>query len=417
MNENYSASEWKYKKRALKEVIDQVLKDFPVVVLSGARQVGKSTFLQEEFPEFKYLSMDDFFILEQAKVDPVSLWKDVDKVIIDEAQKVPEIFSAVKFTVDRTRRKKKFILLGSSDLLLMKNITESLAGRAIYLEMYPLTIGEITENFTNFLNFKTLFEENLELNQLKQPLFIPKPIEYYLIKGFMPPLLYVESLQSAILWWESYIKTYLERDLRDFARIESLIDFRKVMSSLAFRCANLINQTEIARDTGISQPTVYRYLNLLEITSIIRRIFPYFPARAKRIIKTPKVFFIDPALAVYLTGYNEEKMLQKAREKGVFFENLVFIHLKVNCAISLPKAELYFYRDTSGLEVDFVVEKGTKIVAFEAKLTDSPSLRDVRNLLKFLEKFPETLRGVVIHAGEEIKWLHSKILALPWWYL
>ncbi len=417
MNENYSASEWKYKKRALKEVIAHVLKDFPVVVLSGARQVGKSTFLQEEFPEFKYLSMDDFSVLEQAKIDPISLWKDVDKVIIDEAQKVPEIFLAVKFTVDRTRRKKKFILSGSSDLLLMKNITESLAGRAIYLEMYPLTIGEITENFTNFLNFKTLFEENLELNQLKQPLFIPKPIEYYLIKGFMPPLLYVESLQSAILWWESYIKTYLERDLRDFARIESLIDFRKVMSSLAFRCANQINQTEIARDTGISQPTVYRYLKLLEITSIIRRIFPYFPARAKRIIKTPKVFFIDPALAVYLTGYSEEKMLQKAREKGTFFENLVFLHLKVNCAISLPKAELYFYRDTTGLEVDFVVEKGTKIVAFEAKLTNSPSLRDVKNLLKFLEKFPETLRGVVIHAGEEIKWLHSKILALPWWYL
>jgi len=189
------------------------------------------------------------------------------------------------------------------------------------------------------------------------------------------------------------------------------------MSSAAFRCANLINQTEIARDTGISQPTVYRYLNLLEVTSIIRRIFPYFPARAKRIIKTPKVFFIDPALAVYLTGYNEEKVLQKAREKGAFFENLVFLHLKVNCVISLPKAELYFYRDTTGLEVDFVVEKGTKIVAFETKLTDSPSLRDVKNLLKFLEKFPKILRGVVIHTGEEVKWLHSKILALPWWYL
>lgn len=417
MNENYSSFKWKYKKRVLREIIVQILKDFPIVVLSGARQVGKSTFLQEEFSEFKYLSMDDFSVLEQAKADAISLWKDVDKIIIDEAQKVPEIFSAVKLTVDRTRRKKKFILSGSSDLLLMKNVTDSLAGRAIYLEMYPLTIGEIMENFTNFVNFKILFEENFKLNQLKQPLFIPKSIEYYLIKGFMPPLLYVESLQSAILWWESYIKTYLERDLRDFARIESLIDFRKVMSSAAFRCANLINQTEIARDTGISQPTVYRYLNLLEVTSIIKRIFPYFPARAKRIIKTPKVFFIDPALAVYLTGYSEEKVLQKAREKGAFFENLVFLHLKVNCAISLPKAELYFYRDTTGLEVDFVVEKGTKIVAFEAKLTDSPSLRDVKNLLKFLEKFPKILRGVVIHTGEEVKWLHSKILALPWWYL
>ena len=405
-------------KRAIKEVIERIFRDFPVVVLSGARQVGKSTFLQEEFPGFKYLSMDDYVVLEQAKIDPASLWKDADKVIIDEAQKVPEIFSAVKLTVDRTRRKKKFILSGSSDLLLMKNITESLAGRAIYLEMYPLAIGEVTENFTNFLNFKALFKKDLELKHLKKPPFRPKSIEDYLIKGFMPPLLYIQSLQSAILWWESYVKTYLERDLRDFARIESLIDFRRVMSSLAFRCANLVNQTEIARDTGVSQPTVYRYLNLLEVTGIIRRLFPYFPARAKRIVKTPKVFFIDPALAVYLTGYSEKTMLQKAREKGAFFENLVFLHLKVNCALFLPKAELYFYRDSRGVEeVDFVIEKGTKILAFEAKLTESPSLRDVKNLLKFVEKFPETLRGLIIHAGKDVRWLHSEILALPWWYL
>ncbi len=417
MNKNHSASEWKYKKRVLKRVIDCILQDFPVVVLSGARQVGKSTFLQEEFSDFTYFSMDDFSLFEQAKVDPVSLWKDANKVIIDEAQKVPEIFSVVKLTVDKTRRKKKFILSGSSDLLLMKNVTDSLAGRAIYLQMYPLTIGEITENFTNFLNFEALFEDDLALNQLKRPLFKPKPIEYYLIKGFMPPLIYVEGLQSAVLWWESYVKTYLEKDLRDFARIESLIDFRRVMNSLAFRCANLVNQTEIARDTGVSQPTVYRYLNLLETTSIIRRVFPYFSARAKRMIKSPKIFFIDPALAVYLSGYNETKMLQKAREKGAFFENLVFLHLKVNCEISLPKGEVYFYRDTTGVEVDFIVEKGAKTVAFEVKLTDSPTLRDAKNLLRFLEKFPAFQKGVIIHTGKEVKWLHSKILAIPWWYL
>ncbi len=415
MNENHSAPEWKYKKRVLKKVIDEALKDFPVVVLSGARQVGKSTFLQEEFPKFKYFSIDALSIFEQAKIDPASLWKDADKVIIDEAQKVPEIFSAVKLTVDNLRRRKKFILSGSSDLLLMKNITESLAGRAIYFQMYPMTIGEITENFTNFTNFKVLFKENLEISEINQPTFFPKSIEYYLIKGFMPPLLYVESLQSAVLWWESYVKTYLEKDLRDFARIESLIDFRRVMSSLAFRCANLVNQTEIARDTGISQPTVYRYLNLLEITGIIRRILPYFPARAKRIVKSPKFFFIDPALAVYLTGYSEEGILQKAREKGAFFENLVYLHLKVNSIISFPKAEVYFYRDGAGLEVDFIVEKGNKVVAFEVKLTDSPSLKDAKNLLKFLEKYPETLRGIIIHTGNDVKWLHSKILTLPWW--
>ena len=417
MNENYSASGWKYKKRVVKKIIDEVLRDFPIVVLSGARQVGKSTFLQEEFPDFQYFSLDDFSTLEQAEVDPASLWKEAEKVIIDEAQKVPKIFSAVKLAVDKSRRKKKFILSGSSDLLLMKNIAESLAGRAIYLEMFPFSIGEIIENFVNFTNFALLFEEEVQVSDFKAPAFSPQSIEYYLLKGFMPPLLYIEGLKSASIWWESYVKTYLERDLRDFARIESLIDFRRVMVSLAFRCANIVNQTEIARETGVSQPTVHRYLNLLEVTSIIRRVYPYFKTRAKRVVKSPKLFFIDPALAVFLTGYREEENLQKCRERGAFFENLVFLHLKVNCSLFLPEAELYFYRDAGGLEVDFVVEKGEKIVAFEAKVSKSPSLKDAKNLLKFLEKFPQVLRGVVIHTGEEVKWLHSKILALPWWYL
>lgn len=135
-----------------------------------------------------------------------------------------------------------------------------------------------------------------------------------MLKGFMPSLMQFEDLKDILLWWEGYVKTYIERDVRDLSQIESLIDFRKVLDCLAVRTGNILNQTEIARDTGISQPTVYRYLKLLEVSHIIKRIPAYSQNRTKRVIKTPKVYFIDPALSAYLAGYHDEKSLSSARE-------------------------------------------------------------------------------------------------------
>lgn len=414
MNDFHSNNELIYKKRLISSQIKAAVKSFPVVVITGARQVGKSTFLQNEFSDFKYVTLDDFSTLRQAKADPLSLWMNTDKVIIDEAQKAKEVFTAVKLTVDRTKGKTRFILSGSSNLLLMKGITETLAGRAVYFEMLPMSLGEIRGYLEGQKNFFDLWKSELNIREQKIEMISPLP---FMLKGFMPPLMYLTDLKDVLLWWESYVKTYIERDVRELSQIDSLIDFRKVLDSIAPRTGTILNQTEIARDTGVSQPTVYRYLKLLEVSNIIKRIPAYSQNRSKRITKSPKVFFIDPALSVYLSGYHDEESLSSAKEVGGFFETTVLLHLNAFSELMVPKPKIFYWRTATQKEVDFVIEHGRKLLAVEVKLTKNPSFNDIKGLLAFMEDYRQTVRGVLIHAGDTIKWLHSKVIAVPWWWI
>lgn len=414
MNENHSGTELSYKRRWIGEQVKSGIGIFPVVVVSGARQVGKSTFLQKEFQDFKYISLDDFSILEQARKDPLSLWKDNDRVIIDEAQKAPEVLNAIKLSVDRTNRKKKFLVSGSSNLLLMKRVSETLAGRAVYFEMLPMTYGEMLGSVEGQNNFFALWKDDFKAEEKNLKTVDPVP---FMLRGFMPPLIELEGIRGALLWWEGYIKTYIERDLRDLSQIDSLIDFKRVFEAIGVRTGNLLNQTDIARDTGVSQPTVHRYLKLLEVSNIINRIPPFYSNRMKRITKSPKVFLVDPALSVYLSGYHDEDALRNAREIGSFFETMVFLHLKVLTELMIPKANMFYWRTTAGKEVDFIIEHGKKLLAFEVKLTKNPSFSDIKNLLTFIETFPKVTLGVLIHSGNTVRWLHSKVIAVPWFWL
>lgn len=414
MNDFHSNTELIYKKRLIGPRIRSAATTFPVVVIAGARQVGKSTFLQNEFKDFKYITLDDFTTLKQAKIDPASLWMDADKIIIDEAQKATEILSAIKLAVDNKKRGRRFIISGSSNLLLMKGVTETLAGRAVYFEMMPMTLGEIRAESEVGKNFFKLWEGELRISEDKLEFIDPLP---FMLKGFMPPLMYLKELEKILLWWEGYVKTYIERDVRELSRIESLIDFRKVLDSLALRTGNVLNQTEIARDTGISQPTVYRYLKLLEVSNIIKRIPAYSRNRTKRVTRSPKIFFIDPALSIYLSGYHNEDSLRGAREIGGFFETMVLLHLNALSELMIPKGKIFYWRTTTGREVDFVIEHGKRLIAFEVKFTKNPTTDDIKNLLTFIEDYPQTIRGVLIHAGDRIKWLHSKVVAVPWWWI
>lgn len=414
MNNFHSRNELIYKRRWIGPAVKSAIKSFPVVVISGARQVGKSTFLQQEFPDFRYLSLDDFSTLQQAKSDPTSLWMDTDQIVLDEAQKVPEMLSAVKLSVDRTRRKMRFLISGSSNLLLMQRISETLAGRAVYFEMLPMSYEEMYGLGKDPGNFPALFDSNHMEKELELEEIDPLAL---VTKGFMPPLMDLGSHKDVLLWWEGYVKSYLERDLRELSQVESLIDFRRVLESLALRTGNVLNQTEISRDTGVSQPTVFRYLKLLEVSNIIRRIPGYYSSRSKRVTKSPKLFFVDPGLSIYLSGYHDEHSVLKAREWGNFFETCLFLHLKILSELLVPKASLFYWRTVGGKEVDFVIEYGKKVVAFEVKLTRKPTFDDIKNLLVFMEENPDTVRGVLVHTGRSVRWLHTKVLAVPWWWL
>jgi predicted AAA+ superfamily ATPase len=414
MNDFHSRQELFYRKRWITPQIKAAVKSFPVVVITGARQVGKSTLLRHEFEDFKYVSLDDFSNLQQARTDPASLWIDSNHVIIDEAQKAPELFASIKSTVDTSRREKRFILSGSSNILLMKRISETLAGRAVYFEMYPMTFSEMENKADSPKRFFDLWKPSFEIEESRLSFLDSMP---FMLKGFMPSLLTLTERSDVLLWWEGYVKTYLERDVRELTQIESLIDFKRVLDSIAVRTGNVLNQTEVSRDTGVSQPTVHRYLKLLEVSNIISRTPSYFPSRTKRITKSPKLFFIDPGLCIYLSGYYNEESFRNARELGSFFETMVHMHIKIASELMVPKAKVFYWRTTNGKEVDFVLEHGKRLLAVETKLTQNPSYSDAKNLLTFIEAYPETIRGILLHSGNSIKWLHSKVLALPWWWL
>lgn len=413
MKDFHSEAETYYRKRLIAPLVRTAIDTFPAVVVSGARQVGKSTMLLNEFNDFKYITLDDYPSREQAQKDPQSLWIDAASVIIDEAQKVPEVFDAIKLTIDKSKRQKRFLISGSSNILLMKNIRESLAGRAVYFDLLPMGYGEMATEYIRSENFSDLWKPDAVFKEQETEFIDPVP---FILKGSMPPLLALEDRRAVLTWWEGYVKTYVERDVVELSRIESTIDFKKILDSLALRTGGVVNQADISRDTGVSQPTTHRYISLLEVSNIISRVPPYFKSRTKRIAKSPKLFFFDPGLAAYLAGYYSEEVVRNAREVGNFFESLVFLQLKILASLTTPKTNIFYWRTTSGREVDFVLEYGNRLLAIEVKLTRNPSIADCRNLLSFCEEH-EAVRGVVIHTGNTVKYLHTRILAVPWWWV
>lgn len=383
------------------------------MILTGARQVGKSTLLQQEkpFSQWPYRSLDDFDVLRQAEHDPSALWAGVDRVVLDEVQKSPALLSAVKHAVDQRRRKTRFVLSGSANLLLMQKVSETLAGRAVYFTLFPMTLCEKQGRAPSDILARLLRGQFPEDRVIEGVTETPMA---HMIRGFMPPLLTLLKPDAVIQWWEGYVRTYLERDLRQLSQIDSLSDFRRVMEALALRSGQMLNQTEVSRDTGISQPTVHRYLNLLEASCLLVRLPAFSRNRTKRLIKTPKIYWVDPGLACYLSGHYESKSLEGSREIGGIFETLILLHLQAFTQRMVPRPRYYYWRTATGKEVDFVIEQGRKLLAFEAKLTAVPRYGDTAGLRLFLEEYPETVAGVLVHAGREMKRLHEKIVAIPW---
>jgi predicted AAA+ superfamily ATPase len=384
-----------------------------VVVLTGARQVGKSTLLRraEPFSSWRYHTIDDLDALRQAREHPASLWAGAHAVVLDEVQKAPELLLAVKRAVDAKPGHCRFLLSGSANLLLMKDVSESLAGRAVYLILDPLTLGEWHGRPPPTLLADVLAGRWPEEGAL--PEAPPDPIPL-LQRGFMPALFALARPEDHLRWWEGYVATYLERDLRQMSQVESLVDFRRVMALLALRSGQLLNQSEVARDAGLSQPTIHRYLNLLEATHLFERVPPYLGSRTARLLKSPRAFWSDVGLAVFLAGYFSTDELAKARELGAFFETMIYQHLRVSCGLLTPRGRLHFWRTQTGSEVDFVVEHGRRLVGIEVKMTDAPSYRHAAGLAKFLSHHPQAVGGVLLHSGQHIRRLDEKIIAVPW---
>jgi predicted AAA+ superfamily ATPase len=409
MNDYHSQGELYYKPRWLAPLLETATQEHPVVVLTGARQVGKSTLLQHTFPHWRYLTLDDFDVHAQAERDPQALWAGTNRIILDEVQKTPTLLEAIKPTVDRQRGRQRFVLSGSANLLLMQKISESRAGRAVYFTLSPMTLGEMeSQPYADWLT-RWLKGELPDEGSLP-----PQDPTELIVRGLMPPLLTLPSLEACTRWWEGYIATYVERDLRQLARIDALADFRRVMVALALRSGQLLNQSEVARDTAVPQPTVHRYLNLLEASHLLERLPAYAVSRTKRLIKAPKVYWFDPGLSAHLAGHHDPQSVRDSKEQGALFETLVLHHLRVLAQLLTPRARLFYWRTVSGQEVDFVVEQGRRLLAVEVKLTPTPRYTDCDGLRLLLQEYPHARCGLLIHTGAKIRRLDERIVALPW---
>ncbi len=412
MNNNYSHPAIYYQ-RWLTASLQEASRDHAVIVLTGARQVGKSTLLlnAEPFCNWRFHTLDDFNVLAQAKRDPEALWAGAERVVLDEVQKAPELLQAVKIAVDRHPGKYRFVLSGSANLLLMRQVSESLAGRAVYFVLDPMAMGEIHQTPQPDILSRVLSGDFPAEGALPEEPADPLGI---ILRGLMPPLLTLDSPHAWVRWWEGYVATYLERDLRQVAQIDALLDFRKLMELVALRSGQLLNQSEIARDARLSQPTAHRYLNLLETTHLFERLPAYAVSHTTRLLKSPKAFLNDPGLAVFLSGYYDLNDLCNAREYGAYFETLIYHHLRLLTRLMTPAGRLYFWRTREGSEVDFVIEHGRKVAAIEVKSAKNPGYGDAAGLRAFLKEHPSASVGLLLHTGRDVKRLGDKILALPW---
>lgn len=403
-----------YLKRWILPSFLEAVKEGPVVVVTGPRQVGKSTFLEHTLPEkeWRYLSLDDFDVLSQAQKNPVSLLADSRPLIIDEVQRAPGILLAIKRVVDKDRDR-RFVLSGSANLFLMNKVTESLAGRALYQHLGPFTLGESLSRPPLPLLENLFYREKRDKKIRQGPSLKPGDPDFLwnrIYEGWLPVVTLQKSGDSTIRWLEGYITSYLERDLRQLSQIDSLADFRRFMNTLALRSGSLLNQTEIGRDISLSQPTVHRYVNLLEASHLLYRLPAYSINRTKQLMKTPKAYFFDSGVAAFLAGALQE------REKsfcGVLLETAVYHHLRTWSELQTPQARLYYWRTIQGQEVDFILEWGKKLLAIEVKAATKPLFSHANSIRLFLSEYPEAVGGLVIHMGYEREQLDDSIYAIP----
>ncbi len=391
--------------------LEDRLRVMPAVVVTGARQTGKSTLAQELTPgRRRFYSLDDLDPLDQARRDPEALLGGRQPVTIDEVQREPDLLHVVKRAIDRQRRPGRFLLTGSANLLLMRRVSESLAGRASYLTLWPMTRRE-----QQGLGCGGLWEELLQARDEDWPDLVAaepgQPEAWRALAhrgGFPSPALQLKSGPERAVWFDGYVRTYLERDLQGLSSISALPDFRRLMRASCLRLGQLVNQAELARDVALPQPTVHRYLNLLETSYLLVRLPAYAVNRTKRLIKSPKVYWGDTGVALHLT--------QEARPRGAHLENLVLNDLLAWRDTRLDGTAVFYWRTTIGEEVDFVIEAGDRLLPIEVKATARPRLRDTAHLRTFRAEYGERARaGLLLHDGDLLDWIAPDVLAAPWW--
>ncbi len=403
-------------RRNLTRNLTNALSDTPVVLLIGARQVGKSTLVKSlEIDGYSpsYITFDDLTVLNAAKTNPKAFVESIETpVIFDEIQRVPEIFLSIKEVVDRNRGNGMFLLTGSANVLLFPKIADSLAGRMEVLELYSFSQGEIEgykEEFIDLIcadDFKP--KRSIKTDQ-REVLF------ERVLTGCYPEAIKRKTKARRRAWFNSYVTTLLQRDVRDLANLEGLSNLPRLLSVLAARATGLVNYAEISRSSGLPQTTLKRYMALLKSLFLIVEIPAYSGNLTRRLTKSPKLFFTDTGLLAFLQNLNWEKIKFQPSLAGLILENFVVLELKKQRSWAKTPVEIFHFRTSNDQEVDIILElPNGEIVGIEIKSGASITNKAFKGL-KILEEVmgKKFKRGIVFYTGEHTVAFGEKLFAVP----
>lgn len=365
-------------KRQMQTELKALANEFRIVTVLGPRQAGKTTLCKTTFPDYQYISLEDPDTRLYATEDPRGFLNEYQRyVIFDEVQRVPQLLSYLQTIVDNEPLKGQFILTGSHQLELSQAISQSLAGRTAQLTLLPLSLQELNQD----------------------PVKSKNDINETLLQGFMPGK-HADEM-SAARYYRSYFQTYVERDVRLIINIKDSNIFEKFIRLCAGRVGQLLNQASLANDIGVSANTINEWISVLEASFIIYRLQPYYANIGKRLIKSPKLYFIDTGLAAWLLGIETATQMQRDPLRGNLFENLIITDILKSKLNQGKDPRMYFYRDSHGNEVDLVIQHGNSLIPIEIKSSQtwhSSFLKGITYFKKLIGDKAE--KGTVIYAGD-----------------
>ena len=401
-------------KRNIEKNIREALTDTPVVLINGARQTGKSTLAAKIATDFKaqYITLDDATVLSAAATDPAGFIMGMNQtVVIDEIQKAPGLFGAIKAQVDSDRRPGRYLLTGSANILLVPRLSESLAGRIEIITLWPLSQGELMYRQEHFID-RVFSPSSPEIGADTES-SLDLPIR--LLKGGYPEAIRRKAEKRRHAWFRSYITTILQRDVRDLANIEGLTDMPRLLMLFAARVGGILNMSELSRSSGIPHTTLKRYLTLLQTTFLLTLLPAWSSHLGKRLIKSPKIYLIDSGLVSHLVGQTVARLRSDNTFFGHLLECFVVGELRKLVSWSKTRVELFHFRTTSGTEVDIVLEdEAGRLVGIEVKASATVTRKDFSGIEVFAELVgPRFLRGLVLYRGNQTVPFGKNLFAIP----
>lgn len=401
-----------YIKRTSEDVIQKLSKQFKVVLVTGARQVGKSTLLKHCDENRNYVSLDDLSERELAINEP-KLFLETHKapLIIDEIQYAPELLSYIKLIVDKSDKKGQYWLTGTQQFHLMKNVSESLAGRVGILDLMGLSLVELSQTPNNEPFFPDL--EYIEKRRENHKNYSTSNIFKIIYNGSFPALNNQDEFQDRNAFYSAYIRTYIERDIRDLSSISNEMKFLNFIRVVAARTGQVLKYSELANAVDISEPTAKTWLSVLVSSNIVYLLEPYYRNITKRMTKMPKIYFLDTGLCSYLTGWSSPEVIEKGAMNGAFFETFVVSEILKSYRHNGERPLIYWYRDTQQKEIDLLIERDGKLHPIEIKLTSNPN----KSMLKHFKVLDNQGYGGLICMRESDIPLTEDVSAIPISYI